>query len=224
MAKHIKTTLSLSILALWCGLAWADSPVRTLFNRNNFIEEGRPYASQGFWSNPANALYGKTVATWSEEDFAALDAELRRSIYALSISDNPFRNGQIDKLQRVVDLIPSFKQWAQKAREGGGITEAQPSGKAAQPGTATGTTTDYKKWLRAAWSYGLPAGIAALLAGLGGWFAYAYHQRTRVPVCPKCRTRDHKMLSVGTKTFKSVLFNGRRKCYCAACGYKWIQR
>lgn len=231
MAKHTKTLLYLNILVLWCGIAWAESPVRTLFNRNNFIEEGRPYTSQGFWSNPSNSLYGKEVGAWSEEDFSALDAELRRSIYALSISNNPFRNTQIDKLQRAADLVPSFKLWAEKGRESSAATaiEARPSQKAAQAPAATKAGLFEKLlsgggWFRTNWHYGVIGGMAALLASSGLWFAYAYRKRTRISVCPKCRTRDRRMLTVGTRTLKSVLFNGRRKCYCGACGYKWIQR
>ena len=218
MTTHIKPNLLfLMLLIVFYGFAHAESPVRSLFNESNFIEEGRPFVTERFWSNPSNTLYGKAVADWKDEDFNALDMELRKTIYSLSLSSNPFRNAHIDKLQRAVDLVPSFKLWAKRGMAG--QLQSEPGSP-----TASGQSGFSGKLLRYGLKYGVPGFGVALVLGGAAALGFTWRKRIQVSSCPKCKTKEKKMLSVGTRTFKSLFLRGKRKCYCAACGYKWIQR
>jgi hypothetical protein len=66
-------------------------------------------------------------------------------------------------------------------------------------------------------------GVIALVAGMV-WFRL---YRVKDMVCPKCKTSEKGMITASAPLKKgSSIFKGRvrRKYYCQACGYKWVQR
>lgn len=250
MSKRTNLFLLVLALLLLCRLAYGG-PVGSLFNPNNFIAEDGAFISERFWSTPTNKLYSKSVADWDEEDFSELNAELRRAIYSLSLSNSPYRNIHVDRLQRAVDLVPSFKLWAKNGKEGKlMVDEAVPvvvNAKSKPEGTSSPQSKSrllmkmesilptwmvqseyWKKLLLYTGKYILPYLLPVFLisllsaAGWGGW--HFVQKRITVPYCPKCKTKDKTKLKVGTRSFRSIFRKGKRKCYCSACGYKWIQR
>lgn len=64
------------------------------------------------------------------------------------------------------------------------------------------------------------SGMAGLsLFGGGAWWFFT---RIRIPPCPKCNNDKKKLLRIGEKC--RTPSNFWVKCYCDACGYKWIQK
>ncbi len=233
--------LLLALALLFCHVAYGISPVRTLFNPSNFIAEDGAMLSEKFWSTPSSKLYDKLVTQWEDEDFDALDIELRRSVYLLSLSNNPFRHAQVDRLQQAVDLVPSFRLWAKHAKEG--VPPPEEGFKAAGPDAPKAaekpdgkpslmmrlavkmrdmllpkwiTQSEYwKKFIGYAakyvFPYLLPVFLASLFLGTVGGSWYFVHKRITVPYCPKCKNKDKKKLRVGTRTFRSIFRRGKRK-------------
>lgn len=61
--------------------------------------------------------------------------------------------------------------------------------------------------------------VGVLLAtGVILWLVF----RIKIPPCPKCQNADKKTLRVGESC--RTPSNFWVKCYCDACGYKWIQK
>ena len=225
------------ILALaFCAAAYGASSVRALFNPNNFVSTDSNVLTEKFWGTPSNKLYDKSVAEWDDDDFMQLDVELRRAIYKLSISNNPYRNLHISRLQSAVDLVPSFKLWAKRGKDGiapsdtvvpiaGSKQDAQrpqPAEQAALTDIVTQTGI-WQELNRSSNKYIILVSLFGIVLGIATVLGVHLYKRSTVRACPKCKTRDKKMLSVGTYTFKSLFMGGKRRCYCGACGYKWIQ-
>jgi hypothetical protein len=224
MMKTRSKLLILIPLLVVCRFAQAESPVLSLFNRSNFIDENKPYTTQGFWSKPSNTLYSKAVADWNDEDFTALEHALREAVFFLSMSDSPLRNAHIAKLQTAASLVPSFKQWAKQAKEEGDSASPAASGGEGEGAAASPVFSFLGKLTRHGMQYALllvPAALVLVIAIGGSLFL---RKRFSVAYCPKCKTTDKKMLTVRARSFHSLFRNGKRKCYCSACGYKWIQR
>lgn len=221
MTMQKRANLVFLVLAIvFCRFAYGESPVNSLFNQKYFIEEGSPFLTEKFWSTPTNTLYGKSVADWRDEDFAALDMELRKGIYALSLGDNPLRDIQGGRLQRAVDLVPSFRAWARRGRE---ATHRAPAVQPGQPAWFA-QPASHGKLMRYGIKYGLPVISILIIIGALGIVVISLYRRVTVPFCPKCKITEKQMLTVRTRSFDSLFRRGKRKCYCSACGYKWIQR
>ncbi|SMF94971.1 hypothetical protein SAMN02949497_2310 [Methylomagnum ishizawai] len=240
----------LVLALLLCHLAYGGQ-VRSLFNPNNFIAEDGALLTEQFWSTPDNKLYGKAMTEWEDADFSELETELRRAVYVLSLSQNPYRHVQVDRLQRAVDLVPSFKLWVRHAKEGAAPVEGERKFAKDKPAAQAepkfaGLKGKALAWIEAAlpvwlvksyyWQrlgfysgkyilpYLLPTFIVSVSASVSGMVWYHLYRRLNVFYCPKCKTRDRAKLRVGTRTFKSIFRRGKRKCYCSVCNYKWIQR
>lgn len=62
------------------------------------------------------------------------------------------------------------------------------------------------------------AGGVLLATGIILWLIF----RIKIPPCPKCQNANKKTLRVGESC--RTPSNFWVKCYCDACGYKWIQK
>lgn len=66
--------------------------------------------------------------------------------------------------------------------------------------------------------FGVGMGGFVLVAGIIVWLMF----RIKIPPCPKCQNTDKKTLRAGESC--RTPSNFWVKCYCDACGYKWIQK
>lgn len=164
-----------------------------------------------------------------------------------SVQEDPIYLAHKTNLENSIQALPEIRRWIaaaryelqQQERTGDGTAESvrqtgtvPPTGNSATSGVRKSANPPHarsgrlyererlalEKKQRTRWI------VAAVLAGLIVMVAALFWilSEPRVSRCPRCKTTDKTMLVVGGRSGRFSFFRIRRKCYCKACGYKWL--